>query len=141
NSGVLGLFFPSPAVISRTAGGTLLENILTFGQFDPSIANSSGSFTYSCIYQGSLSISDYWKPLLCAISFDGSIILSDFTQSRVPGSPIPIALGSGTTYILGPLAYIAAFWGIVGGARKGTCWLCSWRCWCVWRVHSRSSGC
>lgn len=33
---------------------------------------------------------------------------------------MPIAvLCSGTTYILGPLADVAAFWGIVGGARKG----------------------
>ncbi len=72
NSGVMGLSFPSTAVIPQTAGRTLLENVLshfdddrhfsafrlgrdlrdsslTFGQLDPSIANDSGSFAYACL--------------------------------------------------------------------------------------------
>src|SRR6266702_903023 len=72
------------------------------------------------VYQGSQSTPDYWKLPPRAISLDGNIIFSDFAQSRVPGSPTPIAvLDSSTTFILGPSADVAAFWEIVGGARKG----------------------
>ncbi|KAH9030621.1 hypothetical protein EDB85DRAFT_2146547 [Lactarius pseudohatsudake] len=110
-----------------TTASLLFVSIVTFGihlllsvSLIPSIANNSGGFAYSHVYQGSRSAPDYWKLPLRAISLDGSIIFSDFTQSRVPGSPMPIAvLCSGTTYILGPLADVAAFWGMIGGARKG----------------------
>lgn len=130
-------------MIPQTAGRTLLENVLsyfdddrrffafrlgrdlwdsslTFGQLDPSIANDSGGFAYTRVYQGLQSAPDYWKLPLRAISLDGNITFSDFAQPRVPGSPTPIAVfDSGTTFILGPSADVAAFWEIVGGARKG----------------------
>ncbi|KAH9004886.1 hypothetical protein EDB86DRAFT_2880248 [Lactarius hatsudake] len=132
---VLGSSFPSTAVIPRTAGTTLLENILSyfddddhsffdfrldrdlwdsslaFGQLDLPIANNSGGFAYSHVYQGSRSAPGYWKLPLRTISMAASSSLTSHMD-------------------------VAAFWGIVGGgARKGN------ELWQIKRNCGRSSGC
>ncbi|KAH9039038.1 hypothetical protein EDB84DRAFT_1478366 [Lactarius hengduanensis] len=62
------------------------------------------------------------------------------------------ASSSLTSLSRGSLVLPCPFWynvylGSIGGRcsllgnSRWRCWLCSWRCWCDWRVHSRSSGC
>ncbi|KAI0273780.1 aspartic peptidase domain-containing protein [Gloeopeniophorella convolvens] len=142
NSGILGFSFPDAAVIPPTAGQTLLENVfsyldddhrffafhlgrdvldssLSLGQLDDTFSHGDGSFAYTHVYQGSQPAPDFWKLPLRSVSLNGSVIISAFTQSRVSGSPTPIAvLDTGTTFMLGPSVDVEELWKLVGGARK-----------------------
>jgi hypothetical protein len=69
----------------------VLTSYLTFGRLDPSIANESGCFANTRIYQRSPPTADLWELPLRAISLDGNIVSTDFIESRVPGSRTSIA--------------------------------------------------
>ncbi|KAF8184913.1 aspartic peptidase domain-containing protein [Mycena galopus ATCC 62051] len=141
-SGILGFCFPDVAAIPRTAGQTLLENVmsalgdedqyyafhlsrdynstnpgsLTLGTVDPAFVDDPTLINHSPVLRTGPEY-DYWKLPILGLIVDGE----DFaiSSSRVPGAPSPICvLDTGTTLFLGPSDDVRAFYALLGTAAR-----------------------
>ncbi|KAG6917795.1 hypothetical protein DXG01_001067 [Tephrocybe rancida] len=147
NSGILGLSFPSIASISRSAGSTFLENILsafdepdrffafnlgrgsglsdtssslTIGELDRNVASNLSMLSFFSVSKAGADTYNYWKLPLQSLTIDNTTFR--LSSSLVSGTTTQVAvLDTGTTLILGPTRDIDAFWRTVddeGATRK-----------------------